>query len=39
MVCVLVNIERTLCVSSLVNFYLYQPERSKGTQLLVSMFT
>lgn len=36
--CVLMNLESALCVPSLVNFYLYQPERRKGSQLSVSVF-
>lgn len=35
-VCVLVNLESAVCVP-LVNFYLYQPEKRKGTRLSVSM--
>lgn len=33
-----VNLERPVCVPSLVNFYLYQPERRKGSWLSVSVF-
>lgn len=30
--------EFCVCVPALMNFYLYQPERKKGTQVPVSMF-
>lgn len=35
---VLVNLESAVCLSALVNFCLYQPERRKGSQLSVSVF-
>lgn len=36
--CVLVSLESAVCMPSLMNFYLYQPERRSKTHLSVCLF-